>query len=156
MNSVCIIGRLTKDVELKTTDSGLSALSMFIAINNGKDKAGNDKPADFPKVVVYDKQAENVSKYCHRGSLVAIDGRIKTRTWDKNDGSKGYETYIVASRVQFLDSKQSSANNDIPEPDYIPQSELTTSAESVEITQSTAGDPFADFGEEVNLDDLPF
>ena len=150
MNSVCIIGRLTKDVELKTTDSGLSAISIFIAINNGNDKDGNERPADFPKVVVYDKQAENVSKYCHKGSLVAVDGRIKTRTWDKNDGSKGYETYIVASRVQFLD-KKSDSNNDIPEPDYIPQIE-----ETIGTNLGENSDPFADFGDELTLEDMPF
>ena len=95
MNNVSIIGRITKDIELRATTSGLPAVSMFIAINNGKDKDGNERPADFPKIYVYDKQAENVNEYCHKGSLVGITGRIKTRTWDKEDGTKGYETYIL-------------------------------------------------------------
>ena len=147
MNNVCIIGRITKDIELRATASGLSAVSMFIAINNGKDQDGNDRPADFPKVYVYDKQAENVNKYCHKGSLVAVTGRIKTRTWDKDDGSKGYETYILASRVQFLDTKQSESAG-IPEPDYVPQKE--------EVEEES--DPFKDFGEQIEIsdDDLPF
>ena len=147
MNNVCIIGRITKDIELRATTSGLPAISMFIAINNGKDQDGNDRPADFPKVYVYDKQAENVNKYCHKGSLVAVTGRIKTRTWDKDDGSKGYETYILASRVQFLDSKQNDGAG-IPEPDYVPQKE--------EVEEES--DPFKDFGEQIEIsdDDLPF
>lgn len=146
MNSVCIIGRITKDIELRTTASGLSAVSMYVAINNGKDADGNDRPADFPKVYVYDKQAENVNKYCHKGSQVAVTGRIKTRTWDKDDGTKGYETYILAGKVKFLDTKQSESAG-IPEPDYVPQKE--------EVEES---DPFKDFGEQIELsdDDLPF
>ena len=147
MNNVCIIGRITKDIELKTTKSGLSAVSMFIAIDNGKDKNGEKRPADFPKIYVYEKQAENVSKFCHKGSLVAVIGKIKTRSWSKKDGTKGYETYILASRVQFLDSKQNDGAG-IPEPDYVP---IETPAEQLE-------DPFKDFGEEVtiNPEDLPF
>jgi single-strand DNA-binding protein len=146
MNNVSIIGRITKDVELRATTSGLPAVSMFIAINNGKDKDGNERPADFPKVYVYDKQAENVNEYCHKGSLVGITGRIKTRTWDKEDGTKGYETYILASRVQFLDTKASEGAG-IPEPDYVPSKE-----------EKEENDPFADFGESVEIsdDDLPF
>lgn len=148
MNNVSVIGRLTADIELRATASGMPAVSMFIAINNGKDKDGNDRPADFPKVYVYDKQAENVSKYCHKGSLVGITGRIKTRTWDKDDGTKGYETYILASKVQFLDSKPSEGAG-IPEPDYTPTSEETKQEEN---------DPFKDFGDQVTIDDndLPF
>lgn len=146
MNNVSIIGRITKDVELRATTSGLPAVSMFIAINNGKDKDGNERPADFPKVYVYDKQAENVNEYCHKGSLVGITGRIKTRTWDKEDGTKGYETYILASRVQFLDTKASEGAG-IPEPDYVPSKE-----------EKEENDPFTDFGESVEIsdDDLPF
>lgn len=146
MNNVSIIGRITKDVELRATTSGLPAVSMLIAINNGKDKDGNERPADFPKVYVYDKQAENVNEYCHKGSLVGITGRIKTRTWDKEDGTKGYETYILASRVQFLDTKASDSVG-IPEPDYVPSKE-----------EKEENDPFADFGESVEIsdDDLPF
>lgn len=143
MNNVCIIGRLTTDVELRATASGMSAVSIFIAINNGKDQDGNDRPADFPKVYVYDKQAENMSRYCHKGSFVGITGRIKTRTWDKDDGTKGYETYILASRVQFLDSKHSDSA-EIPEPDYTPTLEETE--------QEKENDPFKDFGDQVTND----
>lgn len=144
MNSVSLIGRITKDIELRTTEKGMSCVAMFIAINNGKDENGEDRQADFPKVYVYDKQAENVSKYCKKGSLVAITGRIKTRSWDKDDGTKGYETYVVANRVQFLDSKQSESVP-LPEPDYVPN-------------KDEENDPFAGFGSEVVLtdDDLPF
>lgn len=151
MNNVCVIGRITKDIELCKTASGLSAVSMFIAINNGKDKEGNDRQADFPKVYVYEKQAENVAKYCKKGSLVAISGNIKTRSWEKNDGTKGYETYIRASRVQFLDNK-SEGNNTIPDLDNKSNSQIVNKA------MNDDTDPFRDFANEVELseDDYPF
>lgn len=139
MNSVNLIGRITKDIELRKTENGISAVSFFIAINNGTNENGEERPADFPKIYVYQKPAENVSKYCHKGSLVGISGRLKTRSWNKEDGTKGYETYVVANRVQFLDSKKSE-NGGIPEPDYIPNN-----------NEKTEEDPFADFGE--NVDD---
>ena len=150
MNSVNVIGRITKDIELRATANGTPAVSMFVALDNGKDQEGNDRPADFPKVYVYEKQAENVNKYCHKGSLVGITGKIKTRTWDKEDGTKGYETYISASRVQFLDTKKSEGAG-IPEPEY------TTSQED-SINEVEDNDPFKDFGESVEIsdDDLPF
>ncbi len=151
MNNVCLIGRITRDIELRTTANGVSAVSMYIAINNGKDKDGNERPADFPKVYVYDKQAENLSKYCHKGSLIAITGQVKTRTWDKDDGSKGYETYIFANRVQFLDTKQSGNSATIPEPSYTSNQENNTAVQE-------ESDPFKDFGNEIVLtdEDLPF
>ena len=150
MNNVSLIGRITKEIELRTTQSGLSCVSLYIAINNGKDKDGNDRQADFPKIVIYDKQAENVGKYCHKGSLIAITGRVRTHSWDKEDGSKAYETYIEANRVQFLDTKQGEGAP-IPEPSYTPNQESNTGVQE-------ESDPFKDFGNEVVLtdDDLPF
>ena len=143
MNCVSLIGRITKDVELRTTGSGISGAGMFLAINNGKDENGNDRPADFPKIYVYGKQAENVSKFCKKGSQIAVAGKIKTRTYDKNDGSKGYETYVLANRVQFLDSKPSEGTS-LPEPDYVPVQEER--------------DPFDELDKNIVLSDsdLPF
>lgn len=148
MNSVCLIGRITKDIELRYTESGLACVSMFIAINNGKDRDGNEKQADFPKIYVYDKQAENLEKYCHKGSQVAITGRLKTRSWEREDGSRAYETYVMANRVQFLDSKQSESAP-LPEPDYNVSQQSETKEEN---------DPFKDFGEQIQIDEneLPF
>lgn len=158
MNSVNLIGRITKDIELKTTESGMVATSMFIAINNGKNENGEDKPADFPKICVYEKQAENLAKYCKKGSLVGVNGRIKTRNYEKEDGTKVYETYVIASKVQFLDTK-SSEGSKIPEADYTvhtvtPSYTPITPVEENKVVE----DPFAEFGQQVSLsdDDLPF
>lgn len=157
MNSVNLIGRITKDIELKTTESGMVATSMFIAINNGKNENGEDKPADFPKICVYEKQAENLAKYCKKGSLVAVTGRLKTRNYEKEDGTKVYETYVIASKVQFLDTK-SSEGSKIPEADYTVHTETPSYTPVEEKQEEPVSDPFAEFGEQVSLsdDDLPF
>ena len=143
MNIVALIGRITKDIELRTTPSGNKCVAMFIAVNNGKDKDGNERPADFPKIYIWDKQAENVQKYCKKGSLVSVTGRLKTRSWDKEDGTKGYETYVYANRVQFLNTKPSEGTP-LPEPEYSNNTQTT-----VEPT-----DAFVEFGQEADLSEL--
>lgn len=157
MNNVSLIGRITKDIELKTTDSGMVATAIFIAINNGKNENGEERPADFPKICVYEKQAQNLAKYCKKGSLVAVTGRLKTRTYEKEDGSKVYETYVIASKVQFLDSK-SSEGSKIPEADYTVHTETPSYTPVEEKKEDLVSDPFAEFGEQVSLsdEDLPF
>ena len=141
---MCLIGRITKDIELRTTQSGNAYVEIFIAINNGKKEDGTDRPAYFPKIYVYGKQAENLSKYCHKGSKVGVEGKIATHSWDKEDGSKGYETYVIGNKIEFLENK-SSESAPAPEPETY----------SNEVKNE---DPFASFGSEVvlNDDDLPF
>lgn len=161
MNKVCLVGRLTKDPELRTTESGINCVSTFIALNNGKDKDGKERKAEFPKVVVYGIQAENLAKYQKQGSLIAIEGKIKTTSWEDKEGNKKYETYIVADRVEFLNSK-SSDNAPIPEPDYVPYQDTASDKGSIPNIE----DPFENFSKEadltglnegeVNPKDLPF
>lgn len=157
MNSVNLIGRITKDIELKTTESGMTATAIFIAINNGKNENGEERLADFPKICIYEKQAENLAKYCKKGSLVAVTGRLKTRNYEKEDGTKIYETYVIASKVQFLDTK-SSEGSKIPEADYTVHTETPSYTPVEEKKEEPVSDPFAEFGEQVSLsdDDLPF
>lgn len=157
MNSVNLIGRITKDIELKTTESGMVATAIFIAINNGKNENGEERLANFPKICVYEKQAENLAKFCKKGSLIAVTGRLKTRNYEKEDGTRIYETYVIASKVQFLDTK-SSEGSKIPEADYTVRTETPSYTPVEEKQEEPASDPFAEFGEQVSLsdDDLPF
>ena len=146
MNKVILIGNLTADVELRTNDKGTSVVRATVAINNGKDENGNERPTDFLLFYAFNKVAENLSKFCEKGSKIAIEGRLKNRSWDKQDGTKGYETAVYANNITFLNPRRSS---DAPLPE-----ELNYSTQ--ENVQET--DPFANFGEEVviNEDDLPF
>lgn len=112
MNIVVLIGNLTKDITLKTTQGGNHYCNFTIAINNGKDKDGNDIPADFPQISVFGKQAENCAKYLAKGMKVAVHGKIKTSSKQNQDGSSSFYTNVVAEKVEFIewaDNKQGQA-----------------------------------------------
>lgn len=159
MNKVILIGRLTKDPELRTTTGGLNVASFSIAVNrNFKNKEGN-YDADFFNISIFGKQADNVSKYCVKGNLVAIEGRIQNRTYDAQDGSKRYVTDIVADHVEFLGSKKDSQNSgyvaDRNYMDQMPEAPVDIQNNEIEVPE---GDPYKDFGSEIAItdDDLPF
>ena len=103
LNKVFIIGNLTRDPELKTLPSGTSVASFGLATNRvwKNDKGESQQDTQFHNVVSFGKQAEVISQYLKKGSLALVEGRIQTRSWDAQDGSKKYMTEIVAERVQF-------------------------------------------------------
>lgn len=119
MNKVVLIGRLTKDPELRFTtgENSKAVVSLTLAVDRYNSKTGQNE-ADFIPVVVWGKQAENVANYTNKGSQVAISGRIQTRSYNAQDGNKRYVTEIVADQfggVQFLGSKinNSGPANDV-------------------------------------------
>jgi single-strand DNA-binding protein len=102
LNKAMIFGNLTRDPELKSLPSGMQVCSFSLATNrvyNDRDGA-RQEATDYHNVVVFGKQAENCSKYLHKGNSAYVEGRLQTRSWDK-DGQKQYRTEIVADRVQF-------------------------------------------------------
>ena len=135
MNKVMLTGRIAHDLDLRYTPSGTAVLQFNIAINRPKDENGEQK-ADFPTIVVWGKQAENLNKYQKKGSQIGIIGRIQTRSYDNNDGKKVYVTEVLAENIEYLESKKSEApstNNAI---------------------QETTEDPYANFGNQITLEDL--
>jgi single-strand DNA-binding protein len=106
LNKAFIIGNITRDPELKALPSGMKVCSFGVATNRvWKDNNGaRQETADFHNIVVFGKQAETTAQYMKKGSNVLIEGRIQTRSWDK-DGVKMYRTEIIAERVQFGNSK---------------------------------------------------
>lgn len=103
LNKVFIIGNLTRDPELKTLPSGTAVASFGVATNRvWKDQSGQKKEeVQFHNIVVFGRQAETVSQYLTKGSSVLVEGRIQTRNWEAQDGSKRSKTEIVAERIQF-------------------------------------------------------
>ncbi len=100
MNNVVLIGRLTKDPELRfTAGSGKAVATFTIAVNRS---FGRDSQADFIRIVVWEKQGENCANYLSKGSLVGIQGRIQTGSYETNSGERRYTTEVVASMVEFL------------------------------------------------------
>ena len=159
MNKVVLIGRLTRDPELRYTGSNTAVATFSLAVNRNFTNQQGEREADFINIVVWRKQAENVKNYLSQGSQVAVEGRIQTRSYDDNNGQKRYITEVVADNVEFLSSKNSSnssngGNNSQPSDptpyDFGPAPEPKgTNVDS---------NPFADFGAsiEVSDDELPF
>ncbi|KEI18263.1 single-stranded DNA-binding protein [Clostridium haemolyticum] len=110
MNRVVLVGRLTKDADLKFTAGKGTAVATFTLAVNRRFKSEGQPEADFLPIVVWGKQAENVATYVGKGSQVGISGSIQTRSYEAKDGTKRYVTEINADEVQFLDSKKNSAS----------------------------------------------
>ena len=153
MNKAFLIGRLTRDPELRYSSSNTPIVNFTIAIDRQFTNKDGQRETDFIRIVAYNKQAENVSKYVNKGSLVAVDGRIQTGSYDDKDGKRVYTTDIVADRVQFLDTRNSQPsssgeNNDISPADF------QTNVEETNVSD----DVFADFGSSIEIsdDDIAF
>lgn len=172
MNRTFLVGRLTADPELRTTPNGIANTRITVAVNR-MPNANGERIADFINVVVWRRQAENVAKFCNKGSLVGIEGRIQSRSYDAQDGNRRYVTEVIADNVTFLGSRNSNGGSST----YTPAAEApmmdasdmdmpaddgvafpTGEEMSAPTTTDVSEDPFKDFGEEVVLsdDDLPF
>ena len=110
MNKVLLIGNLTKDPELTTTNSGISVSRFTIAVSRRFVGASGERETDFLNIVAWRSQAENCSKYLKKGSKCAVIGSLQTRSYDAQDGSKRYVTEVVAEEVEFLSTKNSTDN----------------------------------------------
>lgn len=114
MNKVILIGRLTKDVELRYTQTNNTAVASFsLAVNRKFVKSGEERQADFFNIVAWNKLAENISKYLFKGNQVAISGRLETRSWDDPNGQKHYVTEVIAEEIDFIGSKNKQNNEAI-------------------------------------------
>lgn len=114
MNKVILIGRLTKDVELRYTQTNNTAVASFsIAVNRKFVKTGEERQADFFNIIAWNKLAENISKYLFKGNQVAISGRLETRSWDDPNGQKHYVTEVIAEEIDFIESKNKQNNEAI-------------------------------------------
>lgn len=109
MNKVCLIGRLTKDIELKTTQSNVKVANFTLAVNRRFVKEGQEQTADFINIIAWGKTAEFCDKYFSKGLQIGVTGRIQTRTWDDDEGKKHYVTEVVAEEVDFADGKKTNS-----------------------------------------------
>lgn len=116
LNKVILAGRLTADVELKQTQSGISVAQFSIAVNR-KVKSGEAKQVDFINVIAWRQTAEFISKYFKKGSSICITGSIQTRSWQDQQGQRRYSTEVVADDAIFVDSKgeqQDQTTSEVP------------------------------------------
>lgn len=111
INRVVLVGRLTKDVELRRTPSNVPVVNFTLAVDNlsfGKDKTSS---ASFISCVAWNGTAEIIEKYCKKGSQLGVDGRLQTRTYDKKDGTKAFVTEVIVDNITLLGSKSTSNNS---------------------------------------------
>lgn len=149
INRVVLIGRLTKDIELRYTSSGTAVGSFILAVNRQFTNQNGQREADFINCVIWRKSAENLANFTHKGSLIGVEGRIQTRSYDNSQGTRVYVTEAVIDTFSLLEPR-STGNKQNSVPDF--------NNFSKEPSNSTS-DPFAkDNGKSVDIsdDDLPF
>ena len=160
MNKALLIGRLTKDPELRATSTGRNVCQFSIAVNRNFTNANGEREADFINCVVWDKQAENLVKYQKKGNQIAVDGRIQTRNYEDKDGKRVYVTEVVADRVQFLDSRNSgnTISNSTGDDNVSPADFQTDKPIQGAKETNVSDDVFADFGSSIEIsdDDIAF
>jgi single-strand DNA-binding protein len=157
LNRVVLVGRLTKDPDLKYTPNGVAVASFTLAVNRPFKNGQGDRDADFIQCVVWRKPAENVANYLKKGSLAGIDGRLQTRSYENNQGQRVYVTEVMCESVQFLEPKQQgsinntnrNSQNSDPNANYGSQPPSRNNFND---------DPFANDGTPIDIsdDDLPF
>ena len=139
MNRVVLVGRLTRNPDLRYTPNGVAVANFTIAVNRPFKNQQGENEADFINCVIWRKQAENLANYTKKGSQIGVDGRIQTRSYEGQDGKRVFVTEILAESVQFLESKGQQDKHQ----------------QRVDIVnQEVANNPF----EQINVDDsdLPF
>lgn len=169
MNKVFLIGRLTRDPELRYTGNNTAVASFTIAVNRTYTNQAGEREADFIPVVVWRRQAESVKNYLSQGSQVAVEGRIQVRNYDDQNGQRRYVTEVIADSVEFIGSRrdnngsqgtgnynnvQTSTPSTTAEPTPYDFKDEPSSNNGTDISNN----PYADFGAsiEINDDELPF
>lgn len=108
INNVVLVGRTTKNLELKQNSNGTSYVQFTLAVNRSFKTEDGKQQADFINCVVWSKQAENAAKFVGKGMQIGVEGRIQTRTYDDTNGTRHYVTEVVVSKITFLESKRSA------------------------------------------------
>ena len=145
INNVTLVGRLTKDVELKYTQSNVANVSFTLAVNRTFKNANGERESDFINCVIWRKSAENFANWAKKGALIGITGRIQTRNYENQQGQRVYITEIIAENFQMLESRNQQHGQQQAQPQQAKQQ------------QAKQPDPFAGGAPtSLNDDDLPF
>ncbi|MBG9204723.1 single-stranded DNA-binding protein [Mammaliicoccus sciuri] len=162
INSTTLVGRLTKDPELRTTPSGVEVGNFTLAVNRTFTNQNGEREADFINCIVFRKQAVNVNQYLSKGKLAGIVGRLQTRSYENKEGQKVYVTEVVCDNVQFLEPKdsQNDSNSYQNGTNYQKGNNYSQNNQNVQKGQNKTkydqqNNPFTN-GSQLNDDDLPF
>ncbi|MDN4067695.1 single-stranded DNA-binding protein [Paenibacillus vini] len=155
LNRVILIGRLTKDPELRYTPTGVAVTQFTIAVDRPFTSQGGEREADFIPVVTWRQLAETCANYLRKGRLTAVEGRIQVRNYENNEGKRVYITEVIADNVRFLESNRQLGNgHQGDEPSFGTGNENRSRGGS----SRKDNDPFSDDGKPIDIsdDDLPF
>lgn len=164
INRVVLVGRLTKDPDLRITPNGVAVATFTLAVNRTFTNQQGEREADFIQCVVWRRQAENVANYLKKGSLAGVDGRVQTRNYEAQDGRRVYVTEVVADNVQFLEPRSASAgprgdagHYGAPREPFGGAQNQPSQGQQQGYRKADNEDPFAGTGQiDISDDDLPF
>ncbi len=159
MNKVILTGRLTRDPESRMTQSNMEVARFSIAAQGDFVNKNGERDVEFINCVAFNRTATTINKFCKKGSLIGIQGRIRNSSYDAQDGSKRYTTDVVVDQFEFLGSK--SGGSDTTSSNYSNSSAYSPMGNDAMAdieTTDISEDPYKNFGEEITLssDDLPF
>lgn len=160
LNSVSLTGRLTRDVDLRYTQSGTAVGSFTLAVDRKFKSKNGERETDFVNCQIWRKSAENFANFTKKGSLVGVEGRIQTRTYDNAQGQKVFVTEVIVDNFALLESRQTSQNS--PKSQQTANASATTTTNASQTTpnasRANTTDPFANNGKPLDIsdDDLPF
>ncbi len=162
MNRVILTGRLTRDPESRMSQNNVEVARFSLACQNDFLNRNGERDTEFINCVAFNRLAGTINKYCRKGSLISITGRIRNSSYDAQDGSKRYTTDVVAEQMEFLGARNNNSSNSTV--DFGPSEPVdnsyaySPSPEANIETTDVSEDPYKDFGDEVTLssDDLPF
>ena len=160
INNVVLVGRLTKEPDLRYTSNGTAAASFTLAVNRSFKNANGDREADFINCVIWRKPAETLANYAHRGTLLGVTGRIQTRNYENQQGQRIYVTEVVAENFQLLESKNSNSSQNTSATS-VPKAQTNNYTQNQQnASQANLGlNPMDDFSGttiDINDDSLPF
>ncbi|GIO44454.1 MULTISPECIES: single-stranded DNA-binding protein [Paenibacillus] len=158
LNRVILIGRLTRDPELRYTPSGVAVTQFTIAVDRPFTSQGGEREADFIPVVTWRQLAETCANYLRKGRLTAVEGRIQVRNYENNEGKRVYVTEVIADNVRFLESNREGASGGGGPREEAPFAGGGNAGRSNNNNSSRNNDPFSDDGKPIDIsdDDLPF
>ncbi|CAH0417486.1 single-stranded DNA-binding protein [Periweissella fabaria] len=151
INRVVLVGRLVKDVELRYTQSGKAAGNFTLAVNRQFTNQQGEREADFINAAIWGKGAENLANYTHKGSLVGVEGRIQTRNYENQQGTRVYVTEVIVENFSLLEPKSTNNNHQSQPNNNGGQNNFSASS------NRPMNDPFTS-GKEIDIsdDDMPF
>lgn len=150
MNKVSLVGRLTRDPEMRTSQTGGVITRFTVAVDRTYTTVNGERETDFISCVAFSRLGETVARYCRKGMLVSVDGSVRTGSYDAQDGTKRYTTDIACNQVEFLSRVDNNSTN--------PATSPVDNQVQENIPSTDLEDPFKSFGDEIAVsnNDLPF